>query len=626
MVQRYQQPELPSLVVGTPGVDQSAGQAAKDVADAAQKDTSMNLEFATRQFQGADSDFSESMQQSARQGMINREAAARTRELQNGLQVASAKLDQQNLVDKAVTTTMQAHQNDPYAAVEDFRKNVAPQIQSQIKDQYQSDPYLQKGMLVQMNGMLEQAHGHLNSIAPEMVNANINAMLKAIPAKIDSDIGNIDNAMPAAAQLAQFNRILAAGHAPYGALYEQSKSIPGKVAEIDTASVNLHQMASKHFLQAGISAIPDTPQGLAAADQWEVYVKNPKANGLDLGGDDKSSLLSQLATQRKQSVQAQVGSIQSDTQVALIDLKSQQAQLAENFSNPQVRQQLMGGLHDTLTNLQAQFKQVQAQPADVGSPQEQIKKAQLQGLSQQMGQLLGGEKQGLQEMNSFDSLQRNMVTFAHSMTTFSQGQLKFQQGQEDRSQKQDHVRVVTNYIQQMQGVTAAAYKVLGMPLGPDRMAAAQDQANKLMSTADDGFKSGAINANQYKAVSTQAHDLIMKSEFKKSNGFFGIGAGNQPVKTPQDKAAAAVDAAQKMMSVSQLGQKNITNVQTLVQMAKHVAMNDQESASATKYLMTHGQADMDKARSAGKTQKQIEQMMPTYLGRVLDRIRQGDMK
>lgn len=659
MVTRYNQPQLPSLVVGTPGLDQSAGVAAAAVAKASNTAVSENLQTADRmgdQAKGleqqaqnsygqAQQSFGRSISESVqavgdaqRQARYQAEQAAQQRSLQNSLLASNAKLGQQAQVDTAVAQYKAQFSGDPYAAPDAFTKTGVPTLQKSLLGQY-TDPYTQRTMIPQVNTMLEAARGDLQSWAPKAVTEKVQGQLDLIPKQITEMVGNIDPTKSVVDQLSTYHKIMATGLDPYQTLKTQSALIPGKGDQIDAAATELKQVASKQFAQNGISSISDDATGLVQYRQWQQVLEHPEISGLQLKGEDRSALLSQLNAQKNTSVKSQTDSIQSDSQISLANIKVQQVQLAENFQNPQVRDQITTAMHDTLADLQSQLKQTQGQPAAPGSPEETIKKAKLLSIDQQLGQLLGGEKQSLNETNGFEALQRTMQTFAHSQVTFAQGQqkflqgqtsfqegqTKFVQGQTDRDTKTAHTAAVNVYNQQMQPLIEQQNTVLGMPIGGDRLKAAQDHAKQLTDVADSAFKSGAISANQYGAIQKQATDLIQKSEFKMNGGILGFGAGPQAPKTPADKAQATLDANQKMTQVSKLGQQNISNVQTLIKMSGNYTSDPNEAALVTKFLLTHGQAGLDKMRSKVTSPQQLDQAMPGYLRNIIDQVRKGQI-
>src|SRR5579883_1657614 len=112
MVERYNQPQLPSLVVGTPGVDKSAGEAAGEVAKLSQEATSGALQFAAQRgnqaqglYEQAQREFGSSFNYSLnainemeRANRYQQYAKEATRNLQNSLLASNAKLDQQTMV------------------------------------------------------------------------------------------------------------------------------------------------------------------------------------------------------------------------------------------------------------------------------------------------------------------------------------------------------------------------------------------------------------------------------------------------------------------------------------------------------------------------------------------------
>src|SRR5579885_2567789 len=482
MVRRYEQPGLPSLVVGTPGVNPAAGAEAAVVAKDARESNAEAMQMATGQFKQAETDFNESLSQSMRNSVFAKEAAEKAkveaRNLQNNLLAAGEKLNQQGQVDALVGQTKQQFANDPYAAADSFTKKVIPAAMETLRAQY-PDPYTQKAMLPQFSAMHEAGRAELQAWAPRQVNAQIEAKLKGVPIEVSNAVGGIDASQPVAQQLADFRKIVANGAASYAELRRQSSQLPGKAAEIDAAAGSLHQLVSKQFVQNGISQI----------------------------ADDETTLLGQLKKQQTESLQAQIGGIQSDNQIALNGIKVQQIYLARNFNNPKVRDQIMNGLHQQLTDLLTQQKQLEAQKAAAGSPQDAIRKQKLVSIGQQIGQLLGGENQQLKEQNSYDALQRQLTSFAHGLTrfaesqvTFQQGQLRFTQGQEDRAKREGDTEANQAFNQQMEQLHGKAIQIMGMPLGPDRLKAAQGHAQEMMSAADAALKTGAIKrAEQYRS-------------------------------------------------------------------------------------------------------------------------------
>jgi len=590
--------------------------------------------MATGQFKQAETDFNESLSQSMRNSVFAKEAAEKAkveaRNLQNNLLAAGEKLNQQGQVDALVGQTKQQFANDPYAAADSFTKKVIPAAMETLRAQY-PDPYTQKAMLPQFSAMLEAGRAELQAWAPRQVNAQIEAKLKGVPIEVSNAVGGIDASQPVAQQLADFRKIVANGAASYAELRRQSSQLPGKAAEIDAAAGSLHQLVSKQFVQNGISQIADDETGLAQAQSWRRLIENPEANHLALGGDDKATLLGQLKKQQTESLQAQIGGIQSDNQIALNGIKVQQIYLARNFNNPKVRDQIMNGLHQQLTDLLTQQKQLEAQKAAAGSPQDAIRKQKLVSIGQQIGQLLGGENQQLKEQNSYDALQRQLTSFAHGLTrfaesqvTFQQGQLRFTQGQEDRAKREGDTEANQAFNQQMEQLHGKAIQIMGMPLGPDRLKAAQGHAQEMMSAADAALKTGAIKrAEQYEAISKQATDLIRLSEYKMSGLPWDRKA--VPLQQSKDRIKAAVDAAQKTALVSAAAQKDLDTVQTMVKMVPTWAKNPGEAAAVQKYFYAHGPGMINRARQAGYTDAMIEKELPNRVSAALIKYRKGEL-
>ena len=580
---------------------------------------SQSLQYATQQFNHAESQFAQAGH-AASTFFAHRNAVQKLQQAhQNALLVTDAKLDQQRAIDKAVTAVQQANPDDPNSWADHFSDQMAD-----IKDTLLApfkDPGAREMAMRQLNPMLEAGRGNLQTLAPRMINAKIDGQLASIPERMATEIGKIDSTLPPEAQLALYKQTMLAGTASYQELAKQSANLPGKLGQIQEAAGKLHQATSKQLAGNAIANIPDTEAGLKVHDAWDTIINHAEKFGLDI--PEKAPLISALRTQKNQSIQTQVTGIKSDTATAMSDIKIQQAHLAENYDNPEIRKRLTKDLLDTSSDLQAQLAQEREKKPAPGSPEEMVHKEKLTSISQQIGQLVGAETEGLREKNSYEALQRQLVSFSQGQIKFQEGQLQFQQGQATKAATAEHKASLATYNDQMTPLFRGMDAILGMPTGQAKINAAQAHANKMVDAADAGRISGAINADQYEGVLKQAKNLIHQSEFKHADGFFGLGANDHAPNTPQEKMQATIDAAKRMQSASKAGQVNVGTIGTLIDMADTAITDKGELGKVKAYLTAHGQEQLDKARKAGQTDEQIEKNLPAYLQSVQQLVRKA---
>jgi hypothetical protein len=178
MVERYNQPSLPSPVVGTPGVNKAAGAAAGEAARLGEQ--AVNEQFAAARSIGRSAGAGDQALLDVVRGAG--QAREHAQYLADELQSAKNKVDIFDTTSKAMTQAAVAHAQDPQNAPDAFKQSMSGFLDSMAENpMYTNRPGLLQRDTAYAASAYEAGFNHLNTQILPKLTANLNADMNLAP-------------------------------------------------------------------------------------------------------------------------------------------------------------------------------------------------------------------------------------------------------------------------------------------------------------------------------------------------------------------------------------------------------------------------------------------------------------
>lgn len=599
MVERYKQPELPSLVVGTPGVDQSAGAAAGAVAKVAEQSTAEQGQFAQQEIQAGANDLNNFVGNATYLGMHAlrqwEERKRQQRNLQDDLAFQFEKPKIDTALDQEAAqlkSAMAGGPDDPTAprgATKVWNDNTQNFLQG-IRQQYQDQPGLLKRALdYAAQGRVAQGNA-LDAWAPSMVTANLGLKTDAIPQQYKQAIGNAIDYNQSLPQIEQaFQKTTIDNLQPISALLKQTAAFPdasarNKTVELQNHISSLATDGAKQVLQNAISMVPLDQGGLAKLDQIEAKIKNPNGSPFVLAGNAPQELLSQIDSQRKAVIEGASQQYKTNALAIQAHADSVIASLNENFNTPSLRDQNFQTLVAMKQGVEKSIASAEALPDS-----NPLKLPQMESLKGALNTIVGGEGSALSKALSFAGQEKANYYLAQSVAAAKERNAREAAAQ----QKQDLQR---SYNAELSAVRDRIQQFNAMPPGPDKLAEGQNIYKTVQGITEKYNQAGILSHGEIDSVNhTYGLKTLQAAQYRMTAGIpVGMpGATNisgLPVVggivshpatipgTPAGKQALDQQVVQQAAALSKAQGTAMDSVDTMIKLGKHLSMSPQEGS------------------------------------------------
>lgn len=603
MVERYQQKQLASQVVGTPGLDTSAGQGSLAIAQASDQMRAQETQMGIASAQQAESLFNKAgalfHQWSSQKSYDKRLAQAQENENRRQ-QVQFDMQDENDAWLSRVGAIKEQYKDNPRGAMQELQKAI-PQIRADFAARYQDDP---KRMRMLMSNHRQNEMGAMNELknwGNQTEKANLTARLNLMPEQISGRIASLSGSLND--QLKGFQEQITGANAIYDNLRLKAPT-QGEHDEIFLKQLKVQQAASKDFADHLLAQTPEGEAGLSHLDDVHKILSAPQANGLRLSPDVQKEMLGAVSSMRHAHEGEVVQGIQSDSALRVLDANRVKFDLYQAADSPAEMQRIARRVNQRMTDLDTLISQVAKEP------DSRVKTAKLAGLKQEQSAYISETGQELKQQRQFDQLQRTLTSFAqsqvrfqqsqigfaHGMTAFAQGQQRFSQWQMDLAERNDkkaetavHTEVVDKFNKTWAGVQNEINAAWSLPVGPKQKEAMQNIAKKTVPILQNALMNGAVNGDGYKSHLDSLSSAVEKSSMHKVTEPIRFGpvqwGGGQvvPLKDKErDKAALEAKAAFGQIVARQ--QTNFVHQDNAIKQLQTMTTSKAEKAFLTQWV------------------------------------------
>jgi len=594
MVERYNQGQLASPVVGTPGLDKSAGQTELQIAQTADamrtSQNQMSMQASQRAEQSFNSAYSSFHQWGAERRYEARLQKAQENE-QRRLQVQFDRLDEDDLLSGHIEDLQNRHAASPAGAVKEFTENIGVRRQ-EFAQRYANDPIKMRMLMPTQRASERGALNVLKQWASSTTTANLNKRLALMPEELTNKVSSLKGTLPE--QLLGFQKALTASNSVYENMKNSAVS-PADRDLIATKQMGLQQGAGKDFVNHVMAQVPDGEDGMKYLNTVAEALKDPAKNGINLAPEDHKNFVEHVHSQRSAHEQEVIVGIQGKNILEAFDANKLKNSLYRAADDPKKMNEIVTQVQSRLNDLDKQIALVSQEP------ESKIRNAKLAGLKQEQNIYINETGQELKERRSFEQLQRTLTSFArsnisfqHSMVSFAQGQQRFAQWESDLATKQVKNEADNIQLQKMDAFNlsqALINKRVTEAMAEPSAVKRQQSMQKIIGDAVP-VVNNAIHSLAVKAESGQAYLDSLQKELKtamgakSSNGFFGIGANpSVPLKGDELKRAQA-KAEADFASIVKVKQTNFDHMNDAMQQLGVLTVNKAEKTILTQQINT----------------------------------------
>jgi hypothetical protein len=637
MVERYNQPALPSPLVGTPGVDPSAGKAAKDVADVSNKMVSEQMQYATQQFDKAQSQFAAAGHEAG--AFFRRQHAMQAAQTQ--LAIAQAKPDIEQAALDPVATTLdkvsQLSQTDATAPnqLQDIYKANAQASRDALVASGKYSPQTLKHLLPIYDQQVFQHNAELGKQAPGMIKNNLEAGLNSAIPKAQLAVDNIDTTAAVPFQLNATVAALKNVDTVSKPWLDQAGSIPLRdQQEWKAKTENTLQTGKENVAAAGvtkmISGIVTTDvyknssieAGLNRIAQVRSIVLNPEKNGLVLGAAKQGALLATL-DKREHEYQTDgehLIKLNGDTQLARDDADVIQPMLeAEQSGNTDAQFKLSVQINQRKDDVNNQLKQAEKLP-DSG-----LKQAQIATILARQNKLNAGTKGLIQATQLHNSQIMQQLGLDKQDTGNRIADAGMQAQVNDKLIRQMHEnQTLQTHLLQFEFVNRRA-AIAAMPLGPARTAAVNEQIKNTAAFTNWAVARGTMSADQADSfIKEYAEKAAHQALFK--NDFFGNARpqlGQNPSQKQKDEAGQA--AAKEVRDISNQAINDTKRMRSLMDSVGNSSLNAEQQVAAQSNLIHKFFQSLDTKRKNGMKPQEEDAWASQVVSGLIKSAQQGKL-
>ncbi|MBS2008251.1 MAG: hypothetical protein JST01_14480 [Cyanobacteria bacterium SZAS TMP-1] len=573
MVERYKQGQLASPVVGTPGLDKSAGQGALAIAQASdamnQRLGALALQAGQQQqqnFQQAAAAFHQYGAQKNYEARIQKAQDMENRRQQ----IQFDRLDEDNNLSNYLTDLQTKHADNPTQALDQFKTDL-PLLQQQFQDRYSNDPIKLRMLMPSQRSAMMQAQSGLKQWATQTTTNNLNRRLALMPEDTTQKIGGLSGSLED--QLKGYKSIMAGQNSIYEDLKNKALT-PDVRDQIATKQMSLNNDAAKSFVNNALAKLPDGEDGVHYLDTMRTALKNPRAFGLDLHPDDHVQLVAKVNAEHTAQQQVVITGIRDNAALETLDVNKYKQRLLLSGGDPKQMTSILGEVQDKVDELNKRVALVSKEP---DSP---VKLAKLTGLKQTQSTLINEIGLEVKQERQHQQDQRQNIMFQHHMEAWAQravqqqrNDMRFNQWVADVAArgvkneadkiKLDNVDKFSSYWGTLQKDITAAYQIKA---GPDRQKAMHSIVDKAIPVLNDALHNGAITGDTYGShLNSLQKDMetVAGTTTTKPAEFLGMRFGNETTKVlPQkDKAKAEAQAQAEFGAIVAAKQANFAHME-----------------------------------------------------------------
>ncbi|MDE1971285.1 MAG: hypothetical protein KGI50_06965, partial [Patescibacteria group bacterium] len=633
---------LPSRVVGTPGVDRSAGMAASEVAKDAGQATLEGLQNAKEDFNQARSEFDQSFQQSMFANMNAQERARHARNMAADLSFALKKpdLDEhlnnlQSATDSEITA---ASTNDPMAplnAAKNFGDRAKPLIDSLNMDKTLT-PELKNKMVSYISEGIASRQNYFQTKSAPWVQNNIQAGINAAPLKAQAVLDNADVSQPVSAQALLTGKAIQDMNLVNGVLKEQFKAMPvpggeKRVAAIEEAQQKNTQTLTASGIENMLAGVTPTADGLQRIKEIRSIVQQPP-HGMLLTPEKKVSFLSALDTKEKEYEQRAVDILKTRNSIAAADINKDilyPLAKADTENDPTTRTQLQAAADKRMEALNLQLEQAEKMPDG------RLKQETILGIKQQQGQLIGGGRQLLNEADRYESKILREISMARSEEARAraenqrdvsnqiaalgvQTQLsnqQFQQGQ--NTARQLAAMKENNFLKEKTRISA-------MPVGPDQHNAAVKLNKDVEEHTNWAVARGIMDPKAAASYLNEYGTKVLTSTLYNDREFFG-----QHWYTPKAQATAlqkqknAKQVAEEQTKILKTQHDDGNRLSSILQLVGHNNLNMSQQLALSEHLRRNFMPSLERVRTKGLRPEQEDRWTQAFYNAAFEKARNG---
>lgn len=634
MPERYQQGQLASSLVGTPGIDQSAGLAESQIAQAADNARTMENRLGIAQLAQAEQTFNQAG------GMFRQWGAQRAYELRlqkaqeaeaRRLQVQFDSVDEDELMAGRVARLKEQYKNNPAEAVKAFAQGL-PEMREDFKNTYASDPVRLRMNLSHQHTRERSAYSDLQSWAQQTTKANLEQRLALFPQQVSDKIAGLSGSFTE--QLKGFQDLMAGTNGVYDTMRLSALS----QADHDKTflkQLTLNNEAAKQFLDHSLSQVPEGEEGIKYLESLQSVVKDGRVSGLRFSPEDQKSVLGQIGSQLKAHEQEVVVGIQGDTALRVLDANRFKFQLFQAADDPAEMARLAKEVDARMSDLDKQIKLVSQEP------DSKVKNAKLTGLKQEQSAYITETGQELKQQRQLEQMQRTLTSFAQgqirfqqSQLAFAQGQQKFAQWQADLANRQEnreaaklHTEAVEKWNKEWAGVQnslKSAWEASGTKQKELVSKQVLDTVPKLQKALFDGV----INGDQYgKHLSElEQHNLKLKASTKTVKTLWGLGPEATVPLNKNEKVKYELAAKKEFAGVVSRQQTNFLHLDSASKQLATLATGRGERAFLQQYIAANMPAMLNSKKFQAKSPQEQDRDVAQKIRETVQLYRQGKLK
>lgn len=623
MPPRFQQKQLASQVVGTPGLDQSAGVVERQIAQSADAMAQAQAAGAMQDLRQSEQSFVQARQMFQAVQAQNRIQARLDKQIEDEQRrqaVQFDRLDEDGRLNAFVQSLQDKHKANPYGAVEEFKQQL-PVLTQDFQNRY-SDPIrlrmLQGGQRTAFNTALS----HVQQWAQKTETENISSKAALMPEQIKAEISKLSGSRDQ--QLLAFQSRLTSYNQIYdgmrgSALNEATKN------EILTKQLKFTSDASGQFFDHMISQTPEGEAGLKHIDWLTQVAKSSSMFGIPMDPKDQVQLIGKLKEVRKAEESGLIQDIEGDTTIRVLDANKLKVDLYNSANDPKALANITHQVQSRLNELDGMIAQVSKEP------ESRVRNAKLAGLKKQQNTFvteLGMEhtltRNFEQLQRTLESQARSRISFERSTIGFFQGQLRFQQGQEDRAanaaklQQADAVNQGWATIQQ--DLAAAKAK----PAGLARQAEINKIVEKGIQFVNQHGSSGVLTAKDYGArLDSLKGEVTGAQAVKTTKDWFG-NVKTVPLKEA-DARKAKLSAEQDFGKMVERETVKFNHMQTAATQLHTLTTNKLERAQVQMFLDSNMPTMLNSPKFQAKPPAEQRTEIAKKVKQTLDAYRHGTL-
>lgn len=496
MPPRFQQQQLASPVVGTPGLDQSAGVVERQIAQSADAMAESQAAGAMQDLRQAEQSFVQGRQMFQAVQAENRMQARLDEQIANEQRrqrVQFDRLDEDARLNDFVQGLQDKHKANPYGAVEEFKQQL-PILTQDFQSRY-SDPIRLKMLQSGQRTAFNTAKSHIEQWAQKTETENINSKVALMPEQLKGEISKLTGSRDQ--QLLAFQSRLMSYNQIYDSMGQSSRNDATK-NEILTKQLKFTSDSSGQFFDHMIAQTPEGEAGLKHIDWLTSVAKSAPMFGIPMDPKDQVQLLGKLKEVRNAEETGLVEDIKGDTTIRVLDANKLKVDLYNAANDPKALANITHQVQSRLSELDGMIAQVSKEP------ESRVRNAKLAGLKQQQNTFVTELGMDLKLTRSFEQLQRTLTSFAQSQLrfqqsqiTFQQGQLRFAQGQEDRAANAAKIQQLDGVNQGWATIQQELAAAKAKPAGLARQAEISKIVEKGIQFVNQHGSSGVLSAKDY---------------------------------------------------------------------------------------------------------------------------------